>query len=79
MEMAVGDGGDVAYGVGSNSDMAVGVDENPLAWPIWAFMRGTVGTATMAGGGNWNRCDGPMFGNRWLPNIEIINNQYFKF
>ena len=63
--------------------MAVGVDENALAWPIWTFARGMAGMATIAGwwdgGGRWNRCDGPMFGNGWLPNIEIINNQYLNF
>jgi hypothetical protein len=31
------------------------------------------------GGGEWKECDGTMFGNHPLPNIEIINNQYHKF
>jgi len=83
LEMAVGGGDVVAYAVGGGGDVAVGVDENALAWPIWALARGTAGTATTAGwwdgGGRWNRCDGPMFGNGWLPNIEIINNQYLNF
>jgi hypothetical protein len=71
--------GDVACMVGSSGDMAVSINENALAWPIWALTRGTAGMATMAGlwdgGGRWNRCDGPMHP---LPNIEIINNQYLN-
>jgi hypothetical protein len=73
-------GGDVVYTVGSSGDMAVGVDQNTLAWPSWALTRGTAGTAGWwDSGGRWNRCDGIMFGNKWLPNIEIINNQYLYF
>ena len=53
LETAVGNSSDVAYRVGSDGDVAVGVDENPLAWPIWAFMRGMVGMAMTAGGGWW--------------------------
>jgi hypothetical protein len=76
----VGGGGDVVKGVGSGGDVAVGVDENAHAWPMWALARENGGGAGMLdGGGGWKRYDGPMFGNRWLPNIEIINNQYLKF
>ncbi len=32
-----------------------------------------------AGGGKQTKSDGPTFGNGWLPNIEIINNQYRNF
>ena len=53
LETAGGDGGDVAYGVGRGRDVAVGVNENTLAWPVWALTRGTAGTATTAGGGWW--------------------------
>jgi hypothetical protein len=80
---AVVSSSDVAYAVGGGGDVVVGVNENALAWPIWALTRGTAGTAMTAGlwdgGGRWNRCDGPIFGNGWLPNIEIINNQYLNF
>jgi hypothetical protein len=31
------------------------------------------------GGGKQTKSDGPMFGNGWLPNIEIINNHYLNF
>ena len=79
-------GSDVAYvgGVGSDmvymgdgsSDVVVVVDENTPAWPNWAFMRGAVATAVWwDGGGGLERNDRTMFGNRWLPNIAIINNQ----
>lgn len=30
-------------------------------------------------GGEWKECDGTMFGNRWLPNIAIINNQHLNY
>jgi len=48
-----GDGSDVAYGVGSCGDMVVGLDENALAWPVWAFARAMAGMAMTAGGGWW--------------------------
>jgi hypothetical protein len=76
-------GGDVAKGVGGSGDVAVGVDENALAWPMWALARenggSSGGVGMLDGGGGWKRYDGPMFGNGWLPNIEIINNQYLNF
>ena len=31
------------------------------------------------GGGKNKRSDGAMFGNKWLPNIAIIINQYFNY
>ena len=31
------------------------------------------------GGGEWKECDGTMFGNGWLPNIAIINNQHLNY
>jgi hypothetical protein len=62
LETAVGDSGlgDVAYGVGSGGDMAVGVNENTLAWTIWALMRGTTGTGMTAGGG-------------WMVVVDVID------
>jgi hypothetical protein len=75
-------GSDMACAGGGGGDVVAGNDENALTWPNWALARGTVVTATTEGwwdgDGRWNRCDGPMFGNGWLPNIEIINNHYLN-
>ena len=59
----------------------VGVSkERALAWPVRAFARGNGGGGRMwVGGGKKQRSDGAMFGNRWLPNIGIIINQYFNY
>ena len=53
-------------------------DECALAWPVQAFARGSrnAGSGGMCGGGGERQSsDGAMFGNGWLPNIAIINNQ----
>ena len=57
---------------------AVG-DERALAWPVRAFARGGGdggGGGMLVGGGEKQSSDGAMFGNGWLPNIEIISNQF---
>ena len=46
-------GGDVACRVGSSGDMAVGDNKRALAWPVWAFTRGTAGAVMTAGAGWW--------------------------
>ena len=46
-------GGDVARRVGGGGDVAVGGDKSALAWPVWAFTRGTAGAVTTAGGRWW--------------------------
>ena len=49
-----------------------------LAWPVRAFARGSGdggGGGMCVGGGERQSSDGAMFGNGWLPNIVIINNQ----
>ena len=76
--------GDVV-GVGA-SDMAVGnagiSDECTLAWPMWAFMRGSSGgggRGMWVSGGKKQRSDGAMFGDGWLSNIAIIINQCFNY
>ena len=54
-------------------------DERALAWPVRAFARGSAngggGGRMCGGGGERQSSDGAMFGNGWLPNIEIISNQ----
>ena len=60
LETVVGDGGDMVYRVGGRGDVAGGVDENTLAWPVWALTRGTTGMATMAGGG-------------WMVVVDVID------
>ena len=53
-------------------------DECALAWPMWAFMKGSGNSGSRwwwVGGGKQQRSDGAMFGNRWLPNIATIINQ----
>ena len=50
-----------------------------LAWPVRAFARGCGGDGSggmCCGGGERQSSDGAMFGNRWLPNIEMINNHF---
>jgi hypothetical protein len=46
---------------------------------MWAVARGDGGgdngRYVWDGGGKNKRSDGTMFGNGWLPNIGIINNQ----
>ena len=38
-------GGDMAGRVVGGGDVVVGVDDNALAWPNWAFTRGVAGLA----------------------------------
>ena len=44
-------GSDVVGRVVSSGDMAVGVDDDALAWPNWAFMRGGSGAGNIRWGG----------------------------
>jgi len=44
-------GSDVARRVGG--DVVVRDDKRTLAWPVWAFTRGTAGAVTTGGAGWW--------------------------
>jgi len=63
--------------------VGIGVsDERALAWPVWAFARGSGdggGGGMWVGGGKKQRSDGAMFGNGWLPNIAIISNRAVNY
>jgi len=71
--MAGDSGGDVAC------CLPTSLDEGRGRSPHLARVRGCGGDGSgrmCCGGGERQSSDGAMFGNGWLPNIEIINNQF---
>ena len=71
---------DVAVNEGSSGggdDVAESAaTSTPRLAHMGAHERRQRGGVVVGGGGKQTRSDGAMFGNRWLPNIEIISNQF---